>query len=168
MHDRGLPTPRPLLILHRRRWGCDAEGYLLTQSIPDAVTLADWVRSKPSRERLLTIAERLGRVIRIMHERGVTHRDLKASNILLDPKDRPWIIDLVGVSTQIPIDPSSRTRDLGRLAASFVDLPIVTNSIRLRFLQSYHDREWKEWWVSIAKRVDEKVERNRRRGRVLG
>lgn len=168
LHDRGLPTPRPLLLLHRRRFGIETEGYLLTESIPDSMPLADWVQANPGRERVMRVAERLGRVIRSMHERGVAHRDLKASNILIDRQDRPWLIDLVGVSTSRRIGVRWRTRDLGRLAASFVSQPVITNSVRQRFLRIYDDRGWKSWWVGIRKRVREKVELNRRKGRVLG
>lgn len=168
LHDRGLPTPRPLLLLHRRRFGSETEGYLLTQFIPDSLPLADWVLANPGRERLLRVAERLGRVIRSMHERGVTHRDLKASNILIDRQDHPWLIDLVGVSTSLEIGVRLRTRDLGRLAASFVSQPRITNSVRHRFLQIYDAGGWKSWWVRIRKRVRQKVELNRRKGRVLG
>jgi tRNA A-37 threonylcarbamoyl transferase component Bud32 len=141
---------------------------LLTESIPDSMPLADWVQANPGRERVMRVAERLGRVIRSMHERGVAHRDLKASNILIDRQDRPWLIDLVGVSTSRRIGVRWRTRDLGRLAASFVSQPVITNSARQRFLRIYDDRGWKSWWVGIRKRVREKVELNRRKGRVLG
>ena len=46
LRDRWLPTPRPLAMFHRlRAGGLPAEGYLLTEKVPDAVGLPEAVRA---------------------------------------------------------------------------------------------------------------------------
>ncbi len=122
---RGLPTPRPLAVLHRRRFGLPHEGYLLTEKVPDARDLAAFVAelaSQPPTERrrvLRGLIDRLARLIRTFHERGLSHRDLKAPNLLVsragwslarsakvwlaeggtisEDAAAVWFIDLVGV-----------------------------------------------------------------------
>ncbi|MBY0231923.1 MAG: hypothetical protein K2W96_21785, partial [Gemmataceae bacterium] len=67
-----------------------------------------------------------------------------------------------------------RVRDLARLAASFLGVPEVSNTDRLRFLSSYLNaglrglRGWKGWWKRIEVAALAKKASNERRRRVLG
>jgi tRNA A-37 threonylcarbamoyl transferase component Bud32 len=169
VHDRWLPTPRPWIMLHRYRGGLPAEGYLITPVITNAVTLHEWIQARPDRLRVVDLAMRLGRLLRLMHTRGVAHRDLKSSNLLIDPEDRPWLIDLVGVTTALRVPGEVRHRDIARLAASFLMRGPVTHTVRRRFLGSYLGprADWKQAWRSIAKMVQIKVKQNQKRNRVL-
>ena len=160
LRDRWLPTPRPLLVLHRHRHGLPAEGYLLTERVPDARPL-DAVTGPA-----------LARVLRTMHDRGVSHRDLKASNVLLT-NGSPTLIDLVGVRVGRPVAFRQRCRELARLNASFHTSPHVRRSTRLRFLRAYLaagprlDPDWKAWWQPIQAATAAKVAKNRKSGRPL-
>ncbi|HMF12658.1 MAG TPA: lipopolysaccharide kinase InaA family protein [Gemmataceae bacterium] len=88
LRERCLPTARPLAVLHRRRGGLLHQGYLLSLKIPDAVELPRFLddllsmsaarRSAILRDRI----EQIARLVREMHGRGVSHRDLKGANIL--------------------------------------------------------------------------------------
>jgi tRNA A-37 threonylcarbamoyl transferase component Bud32 len=167
IRDRGLPTPRPLIVFHRYFLWYPLAGYVLTEGVPDAVPLAH--DPNPA------YAEELGRVIRTLHDRGVEHGDLKAANVLVSHSDSPMIrvIDLVGARAGASVSRSGRVADLARLAASFHTSPCVSNGTRLRVLRAYLDTvpryadEWKEWWRQIRVGVMAKVQRNRDRGRPL-
>src|SRR5262249_3881190 len=86
--ERCLPTARPLAVLHRRRFGLLCQGYLLTLEVPEAVELPgflDTMVSLPRPERLTVLRDRIdqtARLVRELHYRGVSHRDLKGANIL--------------------------------------------------------------------------------------
>jgi len=165
--DRGLPTARPLAVLHRRRYGLPAEGYVLFEVVEGAVALPDAVTRFDRR----ALADRLGRLLRAVHDRQVSHKDLKAPNILVTPAGDPVLIDLVGVTTGRPVPELQRIRELTRLAASFVDSPAVTRTDRLRVLRAYlpaNRGDWKKWWTRIAVAVRAKVRRNANLGRPLG
>jgi tRNA A-37 threonylcarbamoyl transferase component Bud32 len=179
LRDRRLPTPRPLAVFHRYRGGVPLEGYLLTEAVPGAVGL-DRVAQVGADPQL---PERLARVLRTMHDRGVSHRDLKAPNILLERGADPVLIDLVGVRTRVRLTPGRRAKELARLNASFAASPAVTRGDRLRFLRAYlrigprlpapagaagGGADWKAWWAAISRATAAKVARNRRAGRVLG
>jgi tRNA A-37 threonylcarbamoyl transferase component Bud32 len=179
LRDRWIPTPRPLAVFHRRRYGLPAEGYLLTEMVPESTSLQSGSRES---------AEKLAQTLRAMHDRGVSHRDLKAPNILLAHGTEPMLIDLVGVRTRAHLTMAKRARELARLNASFVNDPKVTRSDRLRFLLAYlaplprlacdeprgetksggKERDWKNWWELISRATVAKVAKNRRAGRVLG
>jgi len=190
--DRGLPTARPLAAFEKRRFGIPLTGYVVFEKVPDAVELdvaVAGLNEVHQKEILQTWAERLGRLLRLMHEREVSHRDLKAANILLSRTGLPAchssksgredchpedlvLIDLVGVEVGREVPFQIRVRDLARLNVSFVNSPVVRLSDRLRLLQSYlgpvNCGDWKSWWKSIAEATEAKVERNRRTGRPLG
>jgi serine/threonine protein kinase len=179
--ERWIPTPRPLALFHRHRAGfLPAEGYLLTEKVPDAVGLPEAVRACRAAPLLRVWAERLARVVRAMHDRGVSHRDLKAPNVMLrgagtDPAAAtPVLIDLVGVSAGVRAVPFvRRTKELARLNASFLEMPHVTRGERLRFLRAYlgageREPDWKKWWKAVSLATAAKVAKNRRAGRAIG
>lgn len=196
LRERGLPTPRPLLVLYRRRSGLHHEGYLLTEMVPDAIDLRAQVErlgNLPEAERRPALRHGiagLAKLIRELHHRGLSHRDLKAANILYQPSSGPptssggvrvwlsafapfWLIDLVGVRrhTEAPMD--RRVQNLARIHTSFRRQAWLTRSDRLRFLRDYlqwglHGRVgWKPWWRQIDKAAAAKAARNTRRGRPL-
>lgn len=160
---RGLPTPRPLAVWHRRRFGLLQEGYLLVEKVAEARPLREFVEhltTRPSPERIArqrAVIDDLARVLRKVHEYRFSHRDLKAANILISPAssvmssrglrdvppnpdapgDHVWLIDLVGVTQHRKLRRSRQVRDLARLQMSFLDHPDVTRTDRLRFLRTY-------------------------------
>src|SRR5205823_1520610 len=175
LRERGLPTARPLAVLHRRRHGLCCEGYLLTEKIPDARDLhqhlSDLARTGGTERvaRWRTTIDQVARLVADLHRRMLSHRDLKATNILVSPAPnpwcvfhattprpgagelRPWLIDLVGVRQYRRLPHSRRVQNLARLHASFHDDPAVTRADKLRFLLAYlhsglHGRGgWKRW-----------------------
>ncbi len=199
--ERGLPTARPFVVLHRRKLGMWHEAYLLTEKIAHADDLHDCVRNldavpTPRRLPLLRrLIERVARTIRALHQRQLSHRDLKAANILVRrwdaPADEPsaysqdiqnllympessvWLIDLVGVECFTKLSHSRKVQNLSRLNASFFDRDTITRTDRLRFLLTYLTCgafgrcDWKSWWKQIDKATLKKVQRNQRRGKPL-
>jgi tRNA A-37 threonylcarbamoyl transferase component Bud32 len=170
--DRQLPTPRPWLMLYRRRLGFPTTGYLLCEAVQPARHLQDVVRSGGMEKRV--VIDTLARWIRLMHERGVSNRDLKAANILVSAGGECQFIDLVGVRLRRNVRRRLRVRDLARLNASFVSVPEVSRTDRLRFLRVYllwglrGSAGWKEWWKEVAQATEAKVRRNALRNRPLG
>jgi tRNA A-37 threonylcarbamoyl transferase component Bud32 len=195
---RCLPTPRPLAVWHRVRLGLPREGYLLVEALPDAVPLCtylDTLVALPGTERRLAagrLLERLALLVRQLHARRLSHRDLKAANVLASPagwcpgprglRDLPahpggphlWFVDLVGVRRHRRLSQAARARDLARLNASFLLHPALTRADRLRFLLTYLGAGargpvgWKAWWGDVERATRRKVLRNLRKGRPLG
>jgi tRNA A-37 threonylcarbamoyl transferase component Bud32 len=177
LRERCLPTPRPLAVFHRHRNGLPREGYLVVEKIDDAVDLHEFAKRlarQPEAERRAVVRDwvgRLARLVRELHCRGLSHRDLKAANVLLTA-EAAWLIDLVGV-TRPRLSWRRRVQNLARLNASFLRLPTLTRADRLRFLRVYlqwglfgRDR-WKRWWRAVDEATQAKAAQNARRGRIL-
>lgn len=134
LRNRGIPAPTPHLALADE----DGAGIVATDWI-DAPNLHDFIAEGryaehpvPERRALL---ERLGRMLRRMHEAEVTHRDLKAPNLLVTEDLDVVIVDLDGARVRRgPVRWARRARDLMRLDAS-LDLP---ERDRTRILIAYH------------------------------
>jgi len=182
LRERCLPTARPLIVFQRYAGGRPHEAYLLTEKIECATELHMWVRrllSESSKRRTTCLRLRVdavARLVRELHRRGLSHRDLKAPNLLtaIDPDDhRFWFIDLVGVRRHKRVSRRRRAANLARLHASFREHPLVSRSEKLRFLRTYLNwglrgkTGWKYWWRAIAEATRAKVARNLRRGRPL-
>ncbi|HTU90474.1 MAG TPA: lipopolysaccharide kinase InaA family protein [Gemmataceae bacterium] len=185
---RCLPTPRPLAVWHRYRHGLAHEGYLLTEKVADALELrsfVDGLTSLPAaecRKRLRRLIDQTAHLLATLHQRRLSHRDLKAANLLVggvsmlssDGDVSLSFIDLVGVRRLRKLRRSRRVQNLARLNTSFLGHPVLTRSDRLRFLRVYlrwglRGRiGWKRWWKQIAEATANKIQRNLHKGRPLG
>jgi serine/threonine protein kinase len=181
-------------VFHRRRNGLAYEGYLLTEELPDAVDLARWVAELidlPDAQRRSLLRRRikqLATLVKAMHDRGVSHRDLKTMNILATHAEVPatnadfgpfHLIDLVGVTLGDSVKRRRRAQNLTRLHASFHRHPVLTRTDKLRFLRAYlrpgclgwkrarWKAHWKTWWHNVERATHAKIERNHRNGRPL-
>jgi tRNA A-37 threonylcarbamoyl transferase component Bud32 len=182
---RELPTPKPLVLLHRIQWGLPVSSYLLTERI-NGMGLREYVEShrnsntpaQESRRIVLGVLAATARLIRTMHDRRVTHRDLKASNILASTTANPaqpdlWLIDLDGVSTWRTIPPRHIWQNLARINVSFLKCGWISHTDRLRFLRLYLGRDfqnkrvWKALWHHVARESVAKINKNLRRGRSI-
>jgi tRNA A-37 threonylcarbamoyl transferase component Bud32 len=169
--ERCLPTARPLLVLHRVRHAMTYEGYLLTEKIENALDLHAFLAQlaqlpvPEQRAHLRWCIDAVARAVRLMHRCQLSHRDLKASNVLVtsEPKapDCPyqplppsppraslssllpipaspvWFIDLAGVSLYARLSRARRVQNVARLNASFLQSRALTRTDRLRFLRAY-------------------------------
>jgi tRNA A-37 threonylcarbamoyl transferase component Bud32 len=191
--DRALPTPRPLLMLQRRQMAGFREGYLLTEKVDDAVGLhgfmgqLDGLLEAERRPVLRRYLDAVAHLIARLHRCQLSHRDLKADNILVSspcaderrnssPPKLPecWLIDLVGMKRWRRLAHHRRVQNLARLSASFHFNTQLSRTDRLRFLLTYLGLqpagrdEWRTWWLDIAEATEQKVAHNKRLGRVLG
>jgi tRNA A-37 threonylcarbamoyl transferase component Bud32 len=171
--DVGLPTPRPLAVFERWHGGLPRESYLVTERIDGAMSLralADRTTQPDERRKLLDAVSSL---IRRFHRHGLSHRDLKAANLLAVPGPEPrlYFIDLVGVGRHAHLPIERRVQNLARLMVSFLDAAWLTRTDRMRFLRHYLQREFAEhgktWWRAIAAAVARKTAQNAARGRPL-
>ena len=176
---RCLPTPRPLGVWQRYKYGLAQEGYLLTEWLPDATELHVFVKqllsvdTRVDRLRLRTLIDQLARLVGTLHHRHLSHRDLKASNVLVS-NNRLSLVDLVGVRRHRQLRRSRRIQNLARLNVSSLGCDGLTRTDKLRFLRVYlrwglrGSYGWKDWWQAIAQATAVKIERNQRSGRPLG
>ena len=190
--SRGAPTPRNLAFIARMRprfrdlfWYLPHETYLVTLKEEPSITLDQYVRHvlpaldpASRRARISALTRALARLLRMLHERSLSDRDLKAANLLLlgdpaAPEVELSVIDLAGVRLIHPLPRHRRIQNLARLSVSLADVPGRTRTDALRFLRLYltwglsPHNDWKGLWRAIETASQAKRERNKRHGREL-
>lgn len=172
---RQIPTARPLAVLERRWCGLLLDSLILTEFIPHTHRLdkvlaiaADQLDADQQRRFKRELADALARTLRRLHERGFTHRDLKATNVLVqwDPQadDPPCVrlIDLDGLRCGYRPSRKRRFCTITRLNVSLDRCPLVTRTDRLRFLKRYlvkpghPEPSWKPAWREAARLAERK------------
>jgi hypothetical protein len=161
------------------------ETYLATVKEEGAITLSNYLNRvlpglEPAqqRERIKRLTVALARLLRSLHERSITNRDLKSANLMLlgnpdSPEPALSIIDLEGVYLKHPLPEHRRIQNLARLNVSLANVPGRTRTDALRFLRAYLPwglsprNNWKGLWRAVAARSRAKEDRNRRLGRKL-
>lgn len=172
----GIPTARPLWTAGPKKISgrlVARQSYLALEWLPGTENLHLWIRRLLDQNvslaerlhRVRACAEQAGRLLGKMHADGISHRDLKATNLLIhEPRtELPrkintglpdlWLIDMDGVrlgpfgrilifgknrfGKEPKLNGRRRATDLARLAVSAEAYPWITNSIRAVFLHAY-------------------------------
>ena len=131
----GVATPRVLAVGVRRFLRWPRQAYLITEWLPGAITLHDLL----TRDRRLPRAQvqQLADLLARLHNHGLSHRDLKSSNVLFDDRLRPHLIDLDGVRPFGRPGEKRAVMDLTRFAWEFVKYPRLLKWDGRRFLDRY-------------------------------
>ncbi|WP_117235661.1 3-deoxy-D-manno-octulosonic acid kinase [Vibrio maerlii] len=87
--EAGVNVPKPIAA-RAVKSGLTYRADLLSEKIPNAKDLVTILQEKPLSKEMY---QKIGDEIRKMHAVQVNHTDLNIHNILIDDKDKAWIID---------------------------------------------------------------------------
>ena len=127
----GISTPRVVAVAEHRSLGFALRSYLVMEKIAEAKDLADMNYDMPNLTR--SLAKLIGK----MHAEGFVHRDLKASNILIDPYGKPYLIDLDGLTYSRQVSARMAVSNLKRLERGLIGKPLFTKLNWISFLRVY-------------------------------
>ncbi len=189
---RRVPTALPLAALELRRGPVLRESLLITETV-DAERLDNFLQRHlappgageadlgPQQQWDLArrVLAEMGRLTRRLHELGFSHRDLKATNMLVrwSPPDDPQIvlIDLDGLRRYPVVTTKRRFQALMRLNVSLLKCPAVNHAGQLRMLLGYLRRpgsgrvQFKPYWRLLeewsARKLDDQIRSRRRKQR---
>ena len=143
----GVPTPRPLAVAEVRRCRWPVRAYLVTEEVPEALSIGWVVRQKPN--RVPELSRKLAAALAKMHDAGFSHRDLKPANILVSGDGEVTFIDLDAVRRFKTLPECRALEDLTRLARGLSGFPGISALLYARFLKHYcraRGLNWKHWW----------------------
>ena len=150
LEQAGIRTPRAIAAAEVRFFRWPRTAYLITDEVPNARTLASLFTSKRK------IPSGIPEMIASLHESGLSHRDLKWTNILFDDQFVPWLIDLDGVRRMPRVPPDRAQGDLYTLARCFKPHPIALKWSGARFLYRYcalRKLPFKPWALAMLRRL---------------
>jgi tRNA A-37 threonylcarbamoyl transferase component Bud32 len=168
----GIPTAAPLLAVVPRWYRPGNASYLACEWLSQGRNLTQYasrlseLSPRTSQRRLHAAATALGELLGKLHVHRISHRDLKAGNLLLVDKPssvEAYVIDLDGARRYVWLPRFRRLRDVSRLALAMLSYAAVTNATRLRFLLAYRHRLGKQpgGWKADWRRLDALVEGRR-------
>jgi serine/threonine protein kinase len=74
--------------------GREGDTVYIVSDLVQGVTLSDWLETRrPTRKQCVEVAIKIAGALHHAHEAGVVHRDMKASNVLMDQNSEPRITD---------------------------------------------------------------------------
>jgi tRNA A-37 threonylcarbamoyl transferase component Bud32 len=161
LEQAGLPTPRALAGGVIRTLRVPRAGYLLTEEVPRAISLARLAsQAEPIPPAIIqTVALAIAR----LHENGFVHGDLTINNVLLDGAGQPWFIDLERMrKLRGAVGWRWAVEDFHRLARHFGKFSDAGQRAALRLLQHYcRARGWlrreREFIRALEKRMRHKI-----------
>lgn len=131
LRGAGINTPRPLVMLETRFGPLRDRSFLLSAFVEGRV-LADIIDDDPDAEELESIAAHVGSIWRTLGDLHVGHRDMKATNFMVDDHGAVWLVDLDAMR-RYPPGPwfaLRRRKDLRRFLNNWPDRPHVQETFR--------------------------------------
>lgn len=173
MTARDIPTPQPLLYLEERRFGLVGKSFFVTRAVAPAMTLDSFVAGDFAglgRIEKNSLIRTIARELRMMHDRGIRHGDLKAKNILLadapSEDQKIFLVDLDAVRVKRRLSLKDRSRDLARLNCSFLDTSRISTAHRLAFLKIYLGAvkrgDLRAMWGATLRLTEKKLKKSNR------
>ena len=177
----GIPCAEPLAYVQRRTLPPHVDGALISRYV-SAPHLWDFLEEKAScQTRLEPMIEALAEGLAGLHKAGFRHRDLKASNLLVQTLEEDLLsivfIDLDGARGPQRMPVRFRQRDLARLVASFLTPRAkglgIEDAHWTQLLNSYLQHSkldaegLPEWEENTTRWAEEHNARNLERGRPL-
>jgi tRNA A-37 threonylcarbamoyl transferase component Bud32 len=168
---RGILTPEPILFMERKKSFIVFESYFVTEPLFNAKPLDLYMESSfklMSKKDKLQFIKEVARQVKQLHDCGIMHCDLKATNILVDAGDKIniYFIDLDAIKVSDSLLSAQRAKDLARLNCSFLDTSFLSRSYRLYFLKSYLGRvnrkALKKYWGSVMLFTERKLKKSKR------
>ena len=175
-----IPTPQPISFLEQRKGGLLIKSFFISKTIDGAVPLNSAIyelnacRASRDTAQKKTLIQQVAHLVQALHECGICHRDLKASNILVQKNpgqaQKLYLTDLDSARVQTRIRAKERIRDLARLNASLFYTTGISTADRLRFLRDYlktrsaRDKKLHIYWKAIAVQTYKKLKLNSMQG----
>jgi tRNA A-37 threonylcarbamoyl transferase component Bud32 len=135
---RGIETPLPLAVLERTCGPLRREAFLITQLLPEARELNDYILATDLAERKGDFIAALAGQLKNLHDRGIYHADLKSNNILVQEAGPGWRFSLIDLDrTYFPgrLTFSQRANNLAQINASVAARMTIRD--RLKFFHFY-------------------------------
>ena len=168
-----IPTPLPVAFLEQKKGGLLIKSFFISQKIEGALDLhaafqqLQTDRSVQETKQKKSLIHQVAYMIRSLHDCGICHRDLKASNILVQELSKQakklYLVDLDSARTQKVRKENGRIRDLARLNSSLFYTTGISTTDRLRFLHNYlgttcaRDKIVHTYWQAITEQTRKKL-----------
>ncbi|MFH1998367.1 MAG: lipopolysaccharide kinase InaA family protein [Planctomycetota bacterium] len=155
LRECGISVPRVVALGVSTRFSLHSRTCLALIRIEECCNVEEiLLQQKPLPFPRKELAEKLGHLVRGMHDAGVLHKDLHAANLLVDSTGGVYVVDLHGAGIHSHLSFRKRAQDLISLAGAFLVHGKRTD--RLRFFKAYNrGGEGTKHYKSSARKVEQ-------------
>ncbi|HEY4715815.1 MAG TPA: lipopolysaccharide kinase InaA family protein [bacterium] len=146
--ENNVPTPQPICIMEKRRWGFLKDDIYISEFITDYVTVRDFLQKQPEGySAAKAIIPYLADYVKQIHRSGVWHRDLHLTNFLMkrNKKGEPvfYLVDLNRAKLFKKMGETLRIFDIGKMdlhefRIDFLDLYLDNSKNRLKLERLFY------------------------------
>ena len=163
---RGIPIPEHIAAAEKYIAGFLSESYLFTRAVNDALPLQRFIKTKFPLDGCYNQAIKQGFIKEIaafiakIHSSGLIHKDLKATNIIVDSANTYYsfyVLDLDNASFRTNVPSSQIVKNLVQLNNDCMYVSTVFD--RLRFLIYYFEKSGMKTSRGERRSIAEKIER---------
>ncbi len=132
----GINTPRPVLLLERRRGPLRSTSYFVTEYVSGMDVYRLLHKQPEDIQLIMDIANQFGELLRIFADARLSHGDFKATNFLV-ANGKLSVIDIDGMRVHQSMQCFRRAfeRDCKRLLKNWADLPQVFERFKARLAE---------------------------------
>ncbi len=191
--NRRIATALPLAYVERRVGPVLTGSVLICEAVNSPMLksfLNTWLARPPQGDARLSVPQQrqlaqqvlweMGRLLQRLHDKGYSHRDLKAENLLVRWEGETpelVLVDLDGLKRARHITQRRRYQGLMRLNVSLLECPVVNHEGRLRMLLGYLRRpgigriNFKPYWRTLevwsARKLRKQIRSRQRRQKAM-
>lgn len=128
-----IHTIKPIAFLEKKYFGLNGKSYLVAEYIAGQHAGKYFSQKDFSPEKLSKMVKSILGLLKGVAKLEITHGDLKITNLIIDERERPVLIDLDGASEHATLT-SLKTawqKEIKRLLDNFHDQPEIQKSFRL-------------------------------------
>ena len=137
----GIPAAAPLAALQEKKNLFTRQSIFITCCLEESYDLCTFCRQHLSNQLSLrkNLSNQLASILAMLHKNGLWHRDPKATNFLVESKDKHKVllIDMDGIKPYRLRRKSRQFRSLWQLGASLFSVPAVNRTDYLRTFTTY-------------------------------
>ena len=169
LHELGVPTMQPAACIEEVSGGTVTRAALLTVGLDAPMSLQKIISEQfvddPQPKRRQNITRELGRILKLLHEGGVNHRDFYLVHIRVGPGDKLYVTDLNRADIRKRVTRRWRVKDLAALLHS-TPKSVVTRTDMARFAKTYlgeHLRERRALLQAVMRKADRMTAHTKKR-----
>ncbi len=133
----GIPTARPVAYLERKVMGFRGQSYFVSEYVSGGHAGEYFARVRGDEAKIKTMAEKIVALLTNLKKLQVTHGDLKITNILVNGKEQPVLIDLDGAVEHTSLSTLKRAwiKEIERFLQNFQQLPTLQQLFKKVFTE---------------------------------
>lgn len=129
----GIPVAKPAAFIEKRYVGLRGISYYITEYVPGEHAGKYFLQHNGAEEKTTSMVKHIAALLKSIAKLEITHGDLKATNILITPQDKPIFIDLDGTAEHASLSSlhNAWKKEIKRFLENFHDQPQLCEKFKV-------------------------------------